>query len=390
MQGFVSEVLVRHRVVVCVGAGGVGKTTLSAALALTAARLGRRTLVLTVDPARRLAQALGLAQFDAHVQHVSPELFRAQRCDVPVALDAAMLDVKGTFDRVVRRHASSPESAERILAHPFYQQASTALAGVQEYMALERLYESATGGDYDLVVLDTPPSAHALDFLDAPDRLVDLFDSAAFRALLKPGSRLRQGPFRAGSLVMRGLSRFTGADMFSHLLDFFGDLAETFDGFVQRAREVQALLRSDAATFMLVAACDDASTQQALYLRERLDASGMHAASLLVNRVLPFATGPADAAQALEPELERALRAATVSTHAAPAMAEVARALGRMADRDRRQLATIRQRFGAALPVLPVLRAADEPDSLAGLYQLSSALLQAAPSPLAPANGSPP
>ena len=186
---------------------------------------------------------------------------------------------KRTFDRVVSRHATSPESRDRILQHPFYKQASTALAGVQEYMALERLYESATSGEYDLVVLDTPPSAHALDFLDAPDRLVDLFDSAAFRALLRPNGRLRQGPFRAGSLVMRGLSRFTGADMFTHLLDFFADLAETFDGFVQRARDVQALLRSDAATFVLVAACDEASTQQAEFLRERLDASGMRAAT---------------------------------------------------------------------------------------------------------------
>ena len=271
--------------------------------------------------------------------------------------------------------------SDRILQHPFYRQASTALAGVQEYMAMERLYECVTSGDYDLVVLDTPPSAHALDFLDAPDRLVDLFDSTAFRAVLQPTGRLRQGPFRAGSLVMRGLSRFTGADMFAHLLEFFGDLAETFDGFVQRARDIKALLRSADAGFVLVSACDRASSQQALYLRQRLDSSDMHAAALLVNRVLPFATAPADAGPELEAALTSALHAAAEPELGAHAVAEVARALGRMAARDRSQLADIRSLFGPGLPVVPMLRSSAEPDSLAGLYQLSSALLQALDGP---------
>ena len=156
MPPTIAELLQTKRVLLCVGTGGVGKTTLSAALGIAAARRGRRVLVLTVDPARRLANALGLQAFDEQVQHIALPQLGPDQPQVP--LDASMLDVKRTFDRVVTRYAHSPQSAQRILAHPFYVQASTALAGSQEYMATERLYECATCGNWDLVVLDTPPT----------------------------------------------------------------------------------------------------------------------------------------------------------------------------------------------------------------------------------------
>lgn len=379
----IAQLLADKRIVVCVGAGGVGKTTAAAALGVAAARMGRRTLVLTVDPARRLANALGLQTFDEQVQRVAIEAFAAQGCEVRQPLDAAMLDVKRTFDRVVARYAKTEEGRDRILNHPFYQQASTALAGSQEYMAMERLYECVSGGEYDLVILDTPPSAHALDFLDAPGRLVDLFDSTAFRLLLKPTARLRSNPFRSGSMVMRGLSKFTGVEMFGNLLEFFGHLSETFDGFVQRAREVQALLRGPETAFLLIAACDDVSTEQAMFLRDRLIELQMTVGAFVVNRVTPFSPTPALAGAELEDGLESALRRAGLEGavgdsrdphRTARTMAQIARQLGRLAKADRDHLQRVRDRLGQRLPVVPVLRAAEEPDSLAGLYRLAQSL----------------
>lgn len=383
MPSPIAELLQHKKVVVCVGAGGVGKTTASAALGVAAARMGRRTLVLTVDPARRLANALGLQAFDEQVQRIPIEAFTAQGLTVAQPLDAAMLDVKKTFDRMVTRYAKTAEGRDRILEHPFYQQASTALAGSQEYMAVERLYESTTSGDYDLVVLDTPPSAHALDFLEAPDRLVDLFDSKAFRLLLKPTGHLRANPFKSGSMVMRGLSKFTGAEMFGNLLEFFTALSETFDGFVQRARDAQALLRGPDTAFVLVAACDAVSTDQALYLGERLAQQHMTVGAFMVNRVTPFSPRPSVAGPELEAGLEAALRQVGMQgTHGdardphkiARAMGQIARQLGRLAQADRDHVLAVQARLHGGVPVVPVPRSEEEPDTLPGLYRLSTAM----------------
>jgi anion-transporting ArsA/GET3 family ATPase len=375
-----ASLIATRKVLVCVGAGGVGKTTLAAALGVAAARMGRRPLVLTVDPAKRLANALGLRAFDEVVQRIPVEAFAEQGCRVAQPLDAAMLDVKRTFDRVVTRYAPDPESRDRILHHPYYRQASTALAGSQEYMALERLYEAATSGDHDLVVLDTPPSAHALDFLDAPSRLVDLFDSNAFRLLLRPTSRLQRGMFRTGSVVMRGLTRFTGAEMFGNLLEFFGYLSSTFDGFVQRARDAQQLLQSPDTAFVLVSGCDDASTQQALYLRDRLDQSGMRVGSWIINRVAPFAPGPCQAGEELEAGLEALLQRLgsevpvgdkRAAHRLAQRLGQVAREMGRLAEQDQSHVEQLRAQLGPSLPLVAVPRTADEPDSLARLCALA-------------------
>lgn len=383
MSQTLTDIIATKRVIVVVGAGGVGKTTLSAAIGVAAARQGRRTLVLTVDPARRLASALGLERFDENVQRIDIADFAAQHCEVAAPLDAAMLDVKRTFDRVVGRYARSPETRDAILNHPFYRQASTTLVGTQEYMAMERLYEASTSGQWDLIVLDTPPSAHALDFLDAPDRLVALFDSRAFQMLLKPGERLRSGPFRAGSLVMRGLSRFTSVEMFSDLLQFFGHLSETFEGFVEGARRTQALLRGDEAAFVLVSACDATSTEEARYLRLKLQELQMFAATWVVNRVAPFPVSPASAG----PELETGLAALLASggpdatggdvrdaPRLAKRLAEAARRVSGLAVADAAVVARVRD-VAAGLPVVAVPRAPDEPDSLAGLYGMTDVLL---------------
>lgn len=379
------DALIAHRqVLLVVGAGGVGKTTLSAALGVAAAIRGRRVLVLTVDPAKRLANALGLKAFDEQVQHVTAADFAAQGCAAGNGLDAAMLDVKRTFDRVVSRYARSPESARRILEHPFYVQASTALAGSQEYMATERLHESVVSGDYDLVILDTPPAEHALDFIDAPRRLIDLFDSAAFRKLIAPSTRLRTGVFRSSSVVMRGLQRFTSVEMFSNLLEFFGALSETFDGFVARAREVQALLQGPQTAFVLVSACDAVSTQQARFLADHLQTLGMQPAAWIVNRVLDLSPELASAPADLETALQRALMAAGPEASGGDArdawttakhMDQVARKLGTMAAADQAAVASVRASHGGKLRILTVGRSEREPDSLAELHRIAVGLL---------------
>lgn len=385
LAGAVQTLLTRHRVVLCVGAGGVGKTTLSAALGLAAAMLGRRALVLTVDPARRLASALGIAQFDEHVQTISVEQLQALGVDAQVPLHAAMLDVKRTFDRVITRYAPTPEAAQAIVNHPFYQQASTALAGSQEYMATERLYECVRDGGYDVVILDTPPAEHALDFLDAPSRLVELFDAQAFRLLVRPTRTLGTGIFRSGSLVMRGLQKFTSADMFADLLQFFGHLSTTFDGFVARAKEVQALLHGPDAAFVVVSGCDAVSSEQAGLLAAHLAKEQLAVSAWLVNRVAPFAATPlqteatAAALQELWDTVANAPDLTPWQNEAATAdlqgkLQHTATQLAGLAALDAAAVRRLRERW-PSIALLAIARAAEEPDDLRELGRLSRSLL---------------
>ncbi|MEY3014172.1 MAG: anion-transporting ATPase [Pseudomonadota bacterium] len=371
-KSVISSLLERRRVIVVVGAGGVGKTTLSAALGVAAARRGRRALVLTVDPARRLANALGLRTIDEHVQTLSAEQLQSAGCPARVALDVAMLDVKSTFDRAVRRYASSPERAEAIMANAFYQTASTALAGSQEYMAMVRLYEVVTEGDYDVVILDTPPSAHALDFLDAPRRMIELFDSRSFRLLLRPfstGGAVAQGLFSANSLVMRGIGRFTSVEAFHELLGFFASFSETFDGFVERARDVMALLRGPSASFVLVSATDEASRDEGLFLDARLRDEQMEAAVWVTNRVTTMSADCGHDAEALAAALRPSVGAD------AAAIAQAATAMAALAERDRAFLDGLARRLPAGVSLLQIPRQADEPADLGELQRLATVLL---------------
>ncbi len=390
MANSVRQLLHNKRVLVCVGAGGVGKTTVSAALGVAAAQQGLRTLVLTVDPARRLANALGLAAFDEHVQTISVEDFAADGAHVAAPLDVAMLDVKSTFDRAVLRLAPTPEKAQAILDNRFYQQGSTVLAGSQEYMAMARLYEVVTETSYDLVVLDTPPSAHALDFLEAPQRMIDLFGSGAFRMLLRSLRRQREGAgmFRKGGLVMRGLGRFTSAESFTALLEFFSLLSETFDGFIQTAQDVTALLRSERTAFLVVSACDETSTTEGLYLSDRLLQEEMTVGAWVLNRVQSFSEAALDAPDQVAAELRHAIAAETPgrAETAAPsqqdaetlqAIQTVAAAMARLARSDHGHLDTLRARLAKrphAPEVVPVPRAREEPARLSELSALAQIL----------------
>jgi anion-transporting ArsA/GET3 family ATPase len=290
-MGALLERLAGKRIVVCVGSGGVGKTTVAAAIALHRSLEGRRALVCTIDPARRLANALGLEALGNVESHVPEHKLREAGLGTDGQLFAMMLDVKRTWDDLVARHAPDRARRERIYKNRIYQQLSSARAGAQEYMAMEKVYELATERDYDLVVLDTPPTAHALDFLEAPDRVLDFLGNETARALLQPlagagrmGLRLFQ---LGGTYVVKTLARFTGADVLQDLAEFMASFQGMYEGFKERAAAVRELLARPDVAFVLVASPAPRSVDEALVFHELLHAEGIPIAGAVANRVTP-------------------------------------------------------------------------------------------------------
>lgn len=278
------------RIVVCCGAGGVGKTTTSAALGLAAAEAGRTVVVLTIDPARRLAQSLGLTELDNEPRKV----------DVPGApgqLHAMMLDMKRTFDDIVTAH-STPERAQQILENPFYQALSSSFAGTQEYMAMEKLGQLRASDQWDLIIVDTPPSRSALDFLDAPNRMGRFLDGTMIRLLMAP-SRAGFKFASAGFLFFsRIISKILGGQLLRDISAFVSALDTMFGGFRERATATFELLRRPGTWFVVVAAPEPDALREASYFVDRLSAEGMPLAGLVVNRTHPPATTSLSATRA--------------------------------------------------------------------------------------------
>ncbi|HLU58823.1 MAG TPA: ArsA family ATPase [Pseudonocardia sp.] len=300
------------RIIVCCGSGGVGKTTTSAALAIRAAERGRRTVVLTIDPARRLAQALGmeaLGNEPGRVAGARGELY------------AMMLDMRRTFDEMVYAHAD-PERAEAIIANPFYQTISSSFSGTQEYMAMEKLGQLASTGEWDLIVVDTPPSRSALDFLDAPQRMSTFLDGRMIRLLSAParasGRGLRKIVGAGFSLFAKAVSTILGGQMLADASAFVQAFDTMFGGFRERAAATYALLRSPGTAFLVVAAPEPDALREAAYFVERLAADGMPLAGLVLNRTHPvLADLSATRARAVAEELRSApLAAAVLRLHA--------------------------------------------------------------------------
>jgi anion-transporting ArsA/GET3 family ATPase len=308
-----SDIALSHKVVVCVGSGGVGKTTTAAALALHAAMRGKRVLCLTIDPARRLANSLGLTEMREQEQLVPKELFEAQHLEVSGSLSAMMLDTKRTFDDLVRTTASSRERADRILGNRLYQYISSSLAGTQEYMAMEKLHAVRRDPRYDLVVLDTPPTSNALDFLDAPARLSGLVDSPAMRWLTQTVEGERSFSLslltKGAKVVLAGMSKFTGAGFIEQVAHFVTDFNDLFGGFRKRAEEVASALRSDDVAFVIVTSPAPLSIDEAIFFSDRLEQSGMTSDAFVVNQVHPLVAEPSDPTAVLESEAKRALPA---------------------------------------------------------------------------------
>jgi anion-transporting ArsA/GET3 family ATPase len=281
------ERLANKRVLVCVGAGGVGKTTTAAALALGLAMRGRKVAVVTIDPAKRLASALGLTELPSEPQRVNAELFAEQGIAIQGngELWAMMLDAKRTFDELVGRLAPDERALEEILANPVYRELSTAVAGSHELSAITKLYELHEEHDFDAIVLDTPPSRNALDFLDAPGRMLGFLEGRALQVFLAPGGLTARLFGRGTALVFAIFARVTGVDMLGELSSFFRSLTGVIEGFGERTRGVAALLRAQQTSFLIVTSPELEPAREARFLIDKLAATGMRADELIVNRV---------------------------------------------------------------------------------------------------------
>ncbi len=358
----------RTRVVVCCGSGGVGKTTTAAALGLRAAEQGRQVVVLTIDPARRLAQSMGLDALDN-----TPRRVRGVDESAGGSLDAMMLDMKRTFDEVVLAH-STPERAQAIMDNPFYQSLSSSFSGTQEYMAMEKLGQLRAEERWDLIVVDTPPSRSALDFLDAPKRLGSFLDGRFIRILMAPartGGRAYLKVLGAGLGAVTGaLTKVLGAQVLKDLQAFIAALDTMFGGFRERADATYQLLKTSGTSFVVVAAPERDALREASYFVERLGIEEMPLAGLVLNRVHTTGAKSLSAARAaagaetLVEEGEHPLAAGVLRLHA-ERMRIIERELSR------------RGRFTAAHPRVPVVDVPAQPGDvhdLAGLRTIGAAL----------------
>ena len=360
-----AELIARRRILVCVGSGGVGKTTTAAAIGVAAARQGRRTVVLTVDPAQRLKDALGIGTLDGRPRRVP--LGRGHH------LDAMLLDVKRTFDELVRGLATRPEQADRVLENRLYQNLSSTLAGTAEYMAIESVQRLVDEGRHDLLVVDTPPARHAVDFLAAPRRLLALLDSRAFAILKDPTSILPAAGSRIAHLVLggvlRGLERFTGVTLVREIGEFVGAIEALTGALRDRVAETQALLRSDATSLVLVTAPEPRLTTETSALVRALAEVELRLDGVIVNRALRQAefgahVVPPPLPVALGAQLERRVRG-TFEDHR------------RLAARERATLAPLLEIADAPIVAeVPLLAAA--PAALDELVALGSHLATAA------------
>jgi anion-transporting ArsA/GET3 family ATPase len=323
----IADWLARKEVVVCAGSGGVGKTTTAAAVALGMASRGKKVAVLTIDPARRLANALGL-----------PELGNEERrvdADVDGELWAMMLDAKRTFDDLIEVHAPDEATRDAVLGNRIYQELSNAVAGSQEYMAMEKLHELHQEGRYDLLVLDTPPTRNALDFIDAPKQLAAFIDSRALHFFTAPGRFGLKVFGRGTGVIFSVMKRATGIDLLQDLSEFFRSFGGMAEGFHERAERVNALLADSRSAFVLVTSPRRDAIEEAAFFRQRLREADLPFAGVVANRVR-HADGATDPA-----ELERLL--------GRPLARKVLRSYEeerRLAERDRTNLAELRSKLG--------------------------------------------
>jgi anion-transporting ArsA/GET3 family ATPase len=355
----VEDLIRRKQVVICAGSGGVGKTTTSAAIAAGMADRGLKTAVLTIDPAKRLANSLGLSE-------LGNEEARVQLDGASGELWAMMLDAKRTFDELVDTYAPDEETRDAVLANPIYTQLSNAVAGSQEYMAMEKLHELHLEGRYDLLVLDTPPSRNALDFLEAPRRLSRFIDSKSLQ-FFRASGRMGLGIMGRGTgLLFSVMKRATGVDLLRDLSEFFNSFGEMTDGFAERARRVEALLGDSATTFLLVTSPRAASIEEARWFARKLREEDLPFGGVVVNRVRePVRTRPS-------PQLDRELEAMFDPALAAKVSGTLAehRAL---AERDALNMEDLRRTLRRR-PMIQVPELRDDVHDLDGLRALNQHL----------------
>jgi anion-transporting ArsA/GET3 family ATPase len=388
-QASLALLLDTKRVVITVGAGGVGKTTTAAALAVAAAQRGKRVLCLTIDPAKRLAESLGLPRMTSEASVVDPAPFARAGSPLGGTLTVMMLDTKRTFDELVTRYSSSPEKAKRLLDNKLYQYVSTQLAGTQEYMAMEKLVAVRSDPRYDLILLDTPPTTDALDFLDAPKRLIDALDSGSMRWFLdafeSTGKLSLHLLARSAAVVLKGIGRLVGGDFLEAMAELITAMNELFGGFKKRAALVQDALRSPDVAFVLVTSPSPVSIQEALYFEGRLAEAKMPRGAFVVNRVRQ---PPAPAPGLTEGKVADAVRdhGLTLSAGAPARLLRAYDDASKLAALDALHVRALYERAGDELPIVEVPEQPRDIHDAKGLLRLVE-LLMGGIQPSAPAMG---
>jgi len=352
----IEDWLARKEVCICCGSGGVGKTTTSAAIALGMAARGKKVVVLTIDPAKRLANSLGLPELGNEERRV--------KADVDGELWAMMLDPKRTFDDIVEWHAPDERTRDAVLSNRIYQELSNAVAGSQEYMAMEKLHELHQEGRYDLLVLDTPPTRNALDFIDAPKKLAAFIDSRTLQALTGPGMLGLKVIGRGSGMVFSVLQRATGLDLLEDLSAFFSSFGSMTEGFRERAEKVNALLADSRSAFVLVTSPRADAVEEAGWFHHRLLDAGLPFAGVVANRVRPAVPKGDPSAELAELLGDPGLARKVLRTF------EEDR---RLAAKDRRNLADLKKRLGRK-PTIEVPHLDDDVHDLAGLARMDEYL----------------
>jgi anion-transporting ArsA/GET3 family ATPase len=368
----IAELLEGKRICVCAGSGGVGKTTTSAAVALGMAARGHRVAVVTIDPAQRLANALGVEELANEPHPVERRRLAAAGLEVEGELWAMMLDPKRTFDELIDRIAPDPARAEEIKANRVYRELSSAVSGSQEFTAVAKLYELDQEHDFDLLVLDTPPSRNALDFLEAPQRLSSFFEGSALKALARPASRGIRVLGRSATPLLAALRRVTGVDLLTDVGTFFGLLDDMTTDFNLRAQQVEELLRAPTTAFVLVTSAEREPIEEAIWLHRTLEHGGLPFAGVIVNRVHHDLLGDSEP-EDVTPALRRSLGA-----DLAGRVAENFRDYHLLARRDDINV----ERLAAALgdePLLVVPQLDEDVHDLEGLLRMQRYLFASAP-----------
>jgi anion-transporting ArsA/GET3 family ATPase len=355
------------QVLVCVGAGGVGKTTTAAALAFGLAQRGRKVAVVTIDPARRLASALGLAELPSEPHRIAPDLFAAQGIEVEGELWAMMLDAKRTFDELIARLAPDERTRDEILANPVYRELSTAIAGSHELSAIAKLHELHEEHDFDAIVLDTPPSRNTLDFLDAPNRMLGFLEGRALQVFLAPGGITARLFGRGTALVFAIFARVTGVDMLGELSRFFRSLTGVIEGFGERTRGVSALLRSPQTSFLIVTSPEAEPSREAGFLAGRLKSAGMTPDELIVNRVHTQSLHGLEEGELVE------LIAPALGARLAERVASNLTDFDLLASRDRDTIAALSKSVGGRAPIV-VAHLDEDVQDLLGLARVAEQL----------------
>lgn len=364
------NLLKEKKVLICCGSGGVGKTTTSAALALSAASRGMKTLVLTIDPAKRLANSLGIQSIDYQEKEIPNKTFQSIGLKVEAPLYAMMLDTKRTFDSIIQKYASSPEQAQAVLDNKLYQHLSNMIAGSQEYMAMEKLYEIIQERDYDLIVLDTPPSRHALDFLDAPQKMSSMIGDSVMKWFLKPSLFVSRAGFnlldKSMRRVFKSFDKVAGFEFLQDLSTMLVTTSGMLKGFQERADKVQDLLHNPQTSFLLIASPQPIPLLEADFFFKKIKENKLPFAGFLFNRVQFI---PEDGE-----ELPKSL-----STETREEVNEVERLFKKLSKRDQRELKKFKNRVGMAskdylFQTIPQLD--HDVHDLKGLHQLGKLLFQ--------------